>query len=161
MDAIIKLIPSIIKQANYSEELCESASFVAWRLVTGHSITQVTAPKKLIRKTLLIAVVDQTWKKELEKMSSQLLFQINTILGSPLIKGFDFYIAPTEVKPKKINKSKSLQKDIPLDPVVLEGARKITDPSLQERFLNVAGKYLEAQKERDKQMEERKKLFLD
>jgi len=50
MDAIIKLIPSMIKQANYSEEICESASFVAWRLVTGHSITQVTTPKKLIRK---------------------------------------------------------------------------------------------------------------
>ncbi len=160
MDAIIKLIPSMIKQANYSEEICESASFVAWRLVAGHSITQVTTPKRLIRKTLLIAVVDQTWKKELEKMSSQLLFQINTILGSPLIKGFDFYIAPTEVKPKKINKPKPLQKNIPVDPVILEGARKITDPSLQERFLNVAGKYLEAQKERDKQMEEKKKLLL-
>lgn len=159
MNSIIRLIPNILRLSNYNEELCESASFVAWRVAAGKAITKVTVPKRLIKKTLLVTVMDIPWKRELEGMSTQLLFQINTILGSPLVTGFDFYIDPSEVTAKNTPKEQEQIKEIEIGENLLKAAEKITNHDLQEQFLKTASIYLSAQEQREKRTLEIQKLF--
>jgi hypothetical protein len=159
MNSIIRLLPSILRLSNFNEELCESASFVAWRVAAGHSIAKITIPKRLIKKTLLVIVMDIPWKRELEGMSTQLLFQINTILGSPLVTGFDFYIDPSEITAKHLNKNEQQEKEIEIDEKIIKAAEKIKDKNLQEQFVKTASKYLSAQEERQKKLVETQNLI--
>jgi len=158
MDAITKLIPTMLKLSGNNEELCEKASFVAWRLAVGKPLVNVTCPKRLIKKMLVVAILDIAWKKEIEKFSSQLLFQINTILGIPLVTGFDFYIDPKEFISKNPT-TQNLPEDIPVDPLIIKSAQGITDYELREKFLATASKCLVAQENRKKQQIEREKLM--
>ncbi|KAF0247399.1 MAG: hypothetical protein FD167_3201 [bacterium] len=159
MDTIIKLIPAILKSSGNNEELCEKSSFIAWKIAAGKHLAQVTFPKRLIKKTLRVAVLDESWKKELEKFSPQLLFQINTILGTPLVTTFDFYVDSKEIAPKAALENTPTIEDIPVDPVVLKSAQVITDNELRTKFLATASRYLVAQENRKKQQKEKEDLI--
>ncbi len=159
MDTIIKLIPAIVKSSGNNEELCEKASFVAWKIAVGHPLVQFTSPKRLMKKMLRVAILDESWKKELDKFSSQLLFQINTILGAPLVTGFDFYVDAKEIAPTSPLENIPTIEDIPVDPVILKSAQAITDNELRAKFLATANRYLVAQENRKKQQEEKEGLI--
>lgn len=148
MDTIAKLIPIMLKLSSNNEELCEKASFIAWKMVVGNSLVKVTAPKRLVKKTLIVAVLDETWRRELEQFSPQLLFQINTILGTTLVTGFEFYVDAKEITPKIFQQKNLTLKDIPVDPVILKSAQKIADDELRKKFIVTASKYLVAQETR-------------
>ncbi|MBI4854113.1 MAG: DUF721 domain-containing protein [Acidobacteria bacterium] len=153
MDVLTKLIPFLIKQSNNNEEFCEKASFIAWRSSVGHPLVKVTLPKRLVKKTLVVAVIDETWKKELEKFSPQLLFQINTILGTPLVTGFEFYVDAREINAKLFSEKTEPMKNIKIDPLLLESSEKITDDSLRKQFLTTASKALAAQELKNQQQQ--------
>src|SRR5688572_1394232 len=92
MQDILKLLPNILRLSQNNEEMCEQASFIAWRATVGEAITRISLPCRLARKILVVAVIDETWKKQLEQMSGQILFKLNTTLGSAMVTGIEFHI---------------------------------------------------------------------
>lgn len=155
MEMLIKLLPSLIKLSSNNEEVCEKASFIAWQFAVGPALIQVTVPKRLVKKSLSVAVLDETWKRELEKLSSQLLFQINNILGTPLVRSFEFYVDSKEVS-AKLSKIKKVEiEDLEIDPIIEKSAQKITDEGLRKQFIATASKCLAAREEKDQQKNNR------
>lgn len=151
MEMLIKLLPNLIRLSSNNEEVCEKASFIAWQFAVGSPLIQVTVPKRLVKKNLSVAVLDETWKGELEKLSSQLLFQINNILGTPLVTSFEFYVDSKEVN-SKLSKAKNIEvEDIKIDPIIEKSAQKITDDDLRKQFIATASKCLAARENKNQQ----------
>ena len=58
-------------------------------------------PFRLYRKTLVVAVADATWQKQLEAMSGQLLFRLNSLLGQAIVTYIEFRIDPKTVRAER------------------------------------------------------------
>ena len=69
MDELFKALPQLLRAAGESAEVSEAAAFAAWRRVAGEAMRGSAVPFRLYNKTLVIAVPDATWRKQLEQVS--------------------------------------------------------------------------------------------
>ncbi|MBA2734126.1 MAG: DUF721 domain-containing protein [Acidobacteria bacterium] len=125
MDDLIRTLPKLLRAAGEAEEVMEAAALVAWRRVAGEGLRTQAVPFRLYRKTLIVAVVDITWQKQLEAMSGQLLFGLNSLLGQAVVTYIEFRIDPKTVRAKR----------------AVEQTQKMTNPIEQERraFRSISG----------------------
>ena len=98
MDDLIRTLPKLLRAAGETEEIAEVAAMVAWRRIAGTALRGQAVPFRLYRKTLVVAVADTTWQKQLEAMSGQLLFRLNSILGQAVVTFIEFRIDPRTVQ---------------------------------------------------------------
>src|SRR5919205_3937804 len=101
MDDLIRALPKLLRAAGETEEVMEAAALVAWRRVAGPELSRQAVPFRLYRKTLIVAVADATWQKQLEAMSGQLLFRINSLLGQAVVTYIEFRIDPATVRAER------------------------------------------------------------
>jgi|SRR5882672_2396036 len=94
MDQLIKTLPAILKAAGASEEVAEAACIAAWRHAVGEGLSSHAVPIRFHNQTLVVAVGDNIWKKQLEQMRGQLLFKLNAVLGQPLVKSIELRVDP-------------------------------------------------------------------
>ena len=144
MTDLLKLLPRLLRHAGDSEEARQQAVFAAWVAVVGSQVRKVTAPIRLERKTLMVAVTDATWRAQLRRMSGQALFKLNSLLGAPVVTTIDFVVNPDVILQ---------QQDIPQEVVfeapemqalpLREDADQIPDPEIRDLFLRAAGKCLD------------------
>lgn len=142
MDSLIRSLPKILQAAGESPEVAEAACIAAWKHAAGEGLRDHTVPLRLSRKTLIIAVADTTWQKQLQFLSAQLLFRLNSILGQALITFVDF-----RVDPKAVERARSPQHadrtSRDLDPAtipseLLTAVAEIKDHDLRRVFLGAA-----------------------
>jgi len=144
MTDLLRLLPVLLRQAGDSDEAREQAVFAAWAAAAGAQIRRVTAPIRLERKTLIVAVPDLTWRTQLQKFSGQALFKLNSLLGSPAVTGIEFVInreiiERNAVIPPRVEFIAPDQQAMPLR----DSADRIRDPEIRATFLRAAGKCLE------------------
>lgn len=154
MDDLIRALPKLLRAAGESEEVAEAAAMVAWRRAAGEGLRGAAVPFRLYRKTLVVAVPDVTWRKQLEAVSPQLLFRLNSMLGQAMVTYIEFRVDPQTVRAER----ERLRHAPEADPAeheerALRGARElraaaeaIRDEDLRRRFLVAAGSYMNAQR---------------
>ena len=146
MDELFHSLPKLLRAAGDSHEVAEAAAFVAWRRVAGEALRGSAVPFRLYNKTLVVSVPDATWRKQLEGVSGQLLFRINSLLGQALVTYVEFRVDPQTVAGERARLRESRGER----PVELEGALRrsgeldeaasaIRDEDLRRRFLLAAG----------------------
>ncbi len=148
MDNLIHILPTILRLSGDNEEVREQVVFAAWRSVTGEQIAQTCRPFRLYRKNLIVATLNQTWKKEMERMSGQIIFKLNSLLGAPLVTFIEFRVDPAHVAsaqpkqppPFEFQHTRELEEE--LEPA----AAQIKDEALRRVFLRAAAKCLERRK---------------
>ncbi|HVF56934.1 MAG TPA: DUF721 domain-containing protein [Pyrinomonadaceae bacterium] len=152
MDDLIKALPKLLRVAGEAEEVSEVAAFVAWRRVAGEALRGCAVPFRLYRKTLIVAVPDTTWKKQLEAVSGQLIFGINSLVGQALVTFVEFRVDAQTVKKERARMKlsaadRAISQERALDNAVelQEAATAIHDDALRRRFLIAAGSYMNAQ----------------
>src|SRR5215212_3878147 len=101
MDDLIRTLPKLLRAAGEAEEVMEAAALVAWKRVAGEGLRMQAVPFRLYRKTLIVAVADVTWQKQLEAMSGQLLFGLNSLLGQAVVTYIEFRIDPKTVRARR------------------------------------------------------------
>jgi hypothetical protein len=145
MQYLVELLPLMLRMSGDSEDAREQTAFAAWMAACGGPLRKVTAPMRLERKTLLVATTGETWRRQLRKMGGQLLFKVNSILGSPAVTAIEFVINERFVlarnslwvpPPVVFNDPQSRAADL------ADNAAVISDPALREIFLRAAGKCL-------------------
>lgn len=157
MDDLIRALPGILRAAGDAQEVAEAAAFVAWRRAAGDTLRACAVPFRLYRKTLVVAVTDQTWQRQLEAISGQLLFRLNSVLGQALVTYIEFRIDPQTVNTERAQhkqlqpppdeaarhqqEQQWLKRARPLHPA----ATAIHDDDLRRRFLLAAGSCIDAQ----------------
>ena len=151
MDDLIRALPKLLRAAGEAEEIAEAAAMVAWRRVAGEALRGCAVPFRLYRKTLVVAVPDTTWQKQLETISGQLLFRLNSILGQALVTYVEFRVDPQTVRAERGRMRSSGGASAEREERALEragelraAATAIRDDELRRRFLLAAGSCLEA-----------------
>jgi hypothetical protein len=150
MDDLIKALPKLLRAAGESEEVSEAAAFVAWRRVAGETLRGCAVPFRLYRKTLVVSVPDVTWRKQLEAVSSQLIFRVNSVVGQALVTFIEFRVDPKTVQAERerlrsaaggpsIHEESALRRAEEIG----DAAEAIRDEGLRRRFLVAAGSCLE------------------
>jgi len=138
------LVPQMLRHAGESDEVREQAVFAAWLVAVGGPIRKITAPVKLERKTLIVAVPDSTWRTQLQSMRGQALFKLNSLLGAPLVTTIEYVVNPDAIV-RQPEISREVKFTAPEKQALpLRGqAERIADPDIRETFLRAAGKCLE------------------
>ncbi|HUQ32273.1 MAG TPA: DUF721 domain-containing protein [Pyrinomonadaceae bacterium] len=147
MDDLIRTLPKLLRAAGETEEVMEAAALVAWRRVAGDGLRTQAVPFRLYRKTLIVAVMDATWQKQLEGMSGQLLFRLNSLLGQAVVTYIEFRIDPKSVRAERdrfvVRETNRVEQERrALDTIsgeISEAADAIHDDDLRHRFLLAAG----------------------
>ena len=155
MDDLIRALPKLLRAAGEAEEVAEAAAFVSWRRVAGEVLRGCAVPFRLYRKTLVVAVPDTTWQKQLEAVSGQLIFRINSLLGQALVTYVEFRVDPQTVQAERARLrmpavDAGRQEEDALDSAagLRAAAEAIRDDDLRRRFLIAAGSYINAQEHR-------------
>jgi hypothetical protein len=154
MDELFQAMPALLRAAGESEEILEAAAFAAWRRVSGEALRGTAVPFRLYRKTLVVSVPDATWRKQLEEISPQLLFRLNSLLGQALVTYIEFRVDPQTVSEERarlrrsqyerlVEEENALSRAVELD----EAASAIHDDELRRRFLLAAGSCLNRREE--------------
>ncbi|HEX5709221.1 MAG TPA: DUF721 domain-containing protein [Pyrinomonadaceae bacterium] len=154
MDDLIRALPQLLRAAGDAEEVAETAACVAWRRAAGEQLRGVAVPFRLYRKTLVVAVPDTSWRQQLEAISGQLLFRVNSILGQPVVTFIEFRVDAETVR-KERERQRRLAREVRTAAheagalrtaaELEDAASAIRDEELRRRFLVAAGSYIEAQ----------------
>jgi hypothetical protein len=154
MDDLIRAIPQLLRAAGESEEVAEAAACVAWRRAAGEGVRGLAVPFRLYRKTLIVAVPDTTWRKQLEAISPQLVFRVNSILGQALVTYIEFRVDPQTVRREREragqrgerpDEARVEEQALSRAAELSDAASAIRDEELRRRFLIAAGSYIGAQ----------------
>lgn len=130
------LLPKILARAGENAELNETAAKIAWQRVAGEGLRKHATPVRLQNKTLTVAVADAVWQKQLQPMSSELIFRINKLLQRETVKFIEFRINPTALKDRA--PVREIRAAAPLPANLISSAEGIEDPDLRARFLRAA-----------------------
>jgi hypothetical protein len=147
MDDLIRTLPKLLRAAGETEEVLEAAALVAWRRVAGEGLRAQAVPFRLYRKTLIVAVADTTWQKQLEAVSGQLLFRLNSLLGQAVVTYIEFRIDPKTVRAERAAVRAAATNRVEQERRALNSvsgdisvaADAIHDEDLRRRFLLAAG----------------------
>jgi hypothetical protein len=145
MNSLLKMLPMMLRLSGDNEEVREQAAFVTWRAVAGPQVSYNCVPFRLYQKRLVIATLDLTWKNQMERLSGQYLFRINSLLGGPYVTFIEFRIDRETVlgsrppDPRRFEWRRTEEIEAELTPA----AGRIKDDSLREQFLRAAAKCLE------------------
>ena len=144
MQELLSLLPTILRRADYQPEVCEQAVFAAWNCAVGEVVAMNALPFRLYKKRLIVLTSDAVWKTQLQKISSEIIFKINRILGAPMVSFIEYRADPAQVaalRPKRAEVQFEHQQELmkELEPI----ADQIDDPELRRAFLRAASKCLE------------------
>ena len=149
MEDLFQSLPRLLRAAGESEEVLEAASFAAWRRVAGEALRGCAVPFRLYRKTLVVAVPDTTWRKQLEQVSPQLIFRLNSLLGQAVVTYVEFRVDPQTVRAERARLARTEYERLTQEEDALgraaeldDAAHAIHDETLRRRFLLAAGSCL-------------------
>lgn len=143
MKALFKTFPALLKQFGETDEVREALVFAAWRQTAGELLAAHTAPVSLEAQRLVIAVSDKTWKRHLEDLSGQMLFKLNSALGSQTVTFLEFRIDEKKIMKKRTKREKAPFPEIDALKEITQELHRSADviktDSLRQEFLLAAG----------------------
>jgi hypothetical protein len=138
-----QLLPRLMAAASDNPELFETVVKLAWTRVVGSGLRDQVVPFRLYRKTLIVAVTDAIWQRQLHRMSNEYVFRINRALGSDAIDAIEFRIDPATIANARSQLGAGGQKlppesRAPIPPELISAADQISDDALRQRFVRAA-----------------------
>jgi hypothetical protein len=131
------LLPKILDRAGNNRELSEAATIIAWKRVAGEGLARHAKPTMLRDTALTVEVADEVWKKQLQRMSAELVSRMNRLLRRELVKTIAFRVNPALNKPSTRGAEQARNRQsLPAD--IISSAAEIEDPELRDRFMRAA-----------------------
>lgn len=142
MQKLINSLPAILAAAGDSSEVREAACLSAWKVATGQTLSQHAVARELKAETLVVLVEDTVWQKQLEQMSPQIRWRVNSMLGQEMVKTIDFRIDAALFAERR-QQAKPTASNPPIPVELLSAAAKIDDVELRRAFLGAASTCLQ------------------
>lgn len=154
MNELFRALPALLKEFDDNETVREAVTFAAWRKIAGESLRQHAVPFRLEQKRLTVAVKSETWRKHLEHLSGQMIFKLNSALGSAVVTYIEFRVDEAAVEKENFRDKKPTLSDEELEEIALDevtpkmrrSADAIKDDNLRYQFLLAAGSCLARKK---------------
>jgi hypothetical protein len=136
---VAHILPKLLKARAENPEAAFLAVKLAWSRAAGSGLQQLAIPFRLDGETLVVAVADALWQKQLRSMAGELRFRTNRLLGEQLVMTIDFHVAPAIVRMAGARNAKHVtEKPGPAPSEVLDAAGAIGDEELRARFIRAA-----------------------
>ena len=139
MNQLIKSLPTVLRASGNAEEVAQAAAIAAWKHAAGDGLKDHAVPVRLENRTLIVAVADVIWQKQLHAMRGQMMFRVNSILGQPVVSTIEFVIDAKLVKARPAKSKPAdelLDNEVPLE--LWSAANAIHDKELRRNFLKTA-----------------------
>jgi len=150
VEELLSLLPIILQRAGYREEVCEQAAFAAWDRAVGEAIAMNCVPFRLHDKRLIVLTASPIWKAQLQKMTSEIIFKIDRLLGAPLVTYIEYRVDPKPVAAHHQRRGEVRFEHLEeMVQQLTSDAEKIADPELRRVFLCAASKSLARKKLND------------
>ena len=150
MERLFGAIPAVLNSLGSSAETDEAIVFAAWKSCAGDLLNERTAALEFFEDRLIVAVVDQTWRRHLEDLSPQMLAKINGRLGQGTVTFIEFVIDAAAINRTDaggINEI-DIKEPAQVDASLADAANAIADNKLREQFIETAAAYLARQEQR-------------
>ncbi|MDQ2675615.1 MAG: DUF721 domain-containing protein [Actinomycetota bacterium] len=142
MNSLARVLSSLIRASEDSPHAREFAVIAAWNTAAGAGVRHASAPVRFDGSVFVVCTIDATWKTQLERLASQYIFRINSILGAPVVRRVNFTVDPAAVAaynaaPEPVIRTGDPQRcarELSADAQVIE------DPELRDVFLRAASK---------------------
>lgn len=140
VESLLKTLPAIMKAAGDSSEVAQAACFVAWKQIAGEGLRGNAVPLRLDDRTLVVAVADTAWQKQMQSLSGQLLFRLNSLLGQPVVTFLEFCEDRETVAQARLALAEAVkvQPPAPIPADLIAAAAVIEDEDLRRAFLGAA-----------------------
>ena len=92
MEKITGAFPKLLAQLDTSPEAVEALVFEAWRRSVGDALNEQTAPVEILGTTLKVAVVNETLRRHLADMASEILISLNGKLAGQQVTYLNFIV---------------------------------------------------------------------
>lgn len=160
MEDLFRALPALLKEFEENDELREAVTFAAWRKIAGDALREHAVPFHLYKKHLVISVRHETWKRHLERLSGEMIFKINSVLGSAVVTFIEFRVDEKTVLQERMKNRKKTISDAEQTEIALEAvspklrfsADSIKDDNLRYQFLLAAGSCLARKKNLQKKV---------
>lgn len=154
MEDLIRALPAILKEFDDNETLREAVVFAAWKKAAGRSLSEHAVPFRLFQKHLIVSVASEMWKRHLESLSGQMIFQLNSILREAAVTFIEFRVDEKTVAEERRKNSNNLISSAEFEENALDevsvklrsSADAIEDDELRYQFLLAAGSCLARKK---------------
>jgi hypothetical protein len=150
MQELIRLLPDILRATDNAQEVLEAAALAAWRRVAGEGLREHAVPFRLCEKTLIVAVPDATWQRQMEDISRKLLFRLNALLGQAAVTYIEFRIDPetigavrSKTEHEQAARQEQERRALECAASLQEAAANIKNVKLRRQFLLAAGSCIE------------------
>lgn len=130
------LLPKILARAGEKHELAEAAAKIAWLRIAGDGLRNHAVALRLSGETLMVAVADTVWQKQLRDMSPELIYRINKLLGRETVKFIEFRIDPAALTSGRRTGKPAAGQPLPAN--IVSAAADIEDVELRDRFIRAA-----------------------
>ena len=142
------LLPKLLRANGANADL---AVKLAWSKAAGPGLKRHTVPVRFVSKTLVVAVADAIWQKQLQHMSAELIFRINNLLQGNLIETIEFRIDAAAFNQNQIPSQTSTKepRNEPAPTELLFAAASIADEDLRAQFVRAAQNCIERRETRD------------
>lgn len=145
MDGIFAVLPALLRKHSDSEEVRRAVAFAAWRQMAGAGLAEHTTPLALEGERLTVAVSDRSWQRNLESLSAEMIFRLNSKAGTRLVKFIEF-----KVDRGALNLGRNSRRDDRFEIEAMDeitqplrrAANKIGDVAMRRAFLFAAGSCL-------------------
>jgi hypothetical protein len=134
------LLPGLLQQLHFSEELTGDFVIALWKNVVGEGLAQNARPLRIRESTLVLSVSSEAWKKELFSLRFEILRRLEKLLGPSRISGLELRVDPwmTMASDPVAELPSSLSPEAPSG-LPLES---ISDPELRRSLDAAASSYL-------------------
>jgi hypothetical protein len=133
------LLPKMLARAGDNRELNQIAAQIAWKRAAGEGLRNHAEALRLNDKTLIVAVADGVWQKQLQPMSAELVYRINKLLRRQVVTSIEFRINPAALRNHTLSRNKQARRSLqPIPANVVSSAATIEDSELRERFMRAA-----------------------
>ena len=137
MEELIKTLPTILRSIGDDPEVATALAITAWKRAAGDGLRQHAVPVNLQDGTLVVAVADAVWQKQMRPMLKELIYKTNTILGQPVVKQVELIVDAKIVNPRPRSPGgRQVQAKVPEE--ILSAASAIADVELREKFIRAA-----------------------
>lgn len=149
MQEIFRAIPGVLQQLEENEAAKEALVFSIWRRVAGELLSEHTSPVAFEGPRLVVAVSSETWQKHLEDLAGQILFKLNSAVGTRMVDFIEFFVDRQTVAVDRTDYPIRLgieafaeRAENEITDELKDAAASIADEDLRHLFLDAAGRCL-------------------
>lgn len=93
MQLAAELLPEVYRKLTREAADEEAVVTALWPLVVGGKVAARTRPVRLFKTTLIVETVSPDWRRQLARMSGDIVKQLNAAAGKPVVKDLEFRVA--------------------------------------------------------------------